>query len=219
MAILNPLHVDYSEDVPIKKQEETPNDHPDAVAIEATPTGDQQNMRAVANWKIVNQDYGPYGVGKLFAGSVLFLKPATQYEVRFTMSDPDGGAPAESKIVSVATCREPAALAGGRTIHVDPEKGLMAAYQTAQPGDILLLHPRRYQGPFELRKPGAAPTARLLAKPNGGDYSRECNRRVPCNRERGELPMMSRQTMIVMFTICFLCSPEIRAVCVLCRSG
>ena len=49
------------------------------------------------HYEIVNQDYGPYRVGNLFAGSVLFLKPATQYEVRFTMSDPDGGAPAEPK--------------------------------------------------------------------------------------------------------------------------
>ena len=42
--------------------------------------------------EIVNQDYGPYRVGNLFAGSVLFLKPATRYQVRFTMHDPDGGA-------------------------------------------------------------------------------------------------------------------------------
>ena len=54
VAILNPLHEDYSESVPIKKQEGTPNDHPDAVAIEATPTGDQQNMRAVAKWRLPN---------------------------------------------------------------------------------------------------------------------------------------------------------------------
>jgi hypothetical protein len=104
--------------------------------------------------EIVNQDYGPYRVGNLFAGSVLFLKPATQYQVRFTMHDPDGGAPTEPKVVSVATAGEPVAFEGGRTIHVDPEKGLMAAYEIAQPGDILLLHPGRYQGPLELRKSG-----------------------------------------------------------------
>ena len=104
--------------------------------------------------EIVNQDYDPYRVGNLFAGSVLFLEPATRYQVRFTMSDPDGGAPAEPKIVSVATAGEPTAFEGGRTIHVDPEMGLMVAYQTAKPGDILLLHPGRYQGPLELRKSG-----------------------------------------------------------------
>lgn len=106
------------------------------------------------HYEIVNQDYGPYRVENLFAGSVLFLKPATQYEVRFTMSDPEGGAPAGPKIVSVATSGEPAAFEDGRTIHVDPDKGLMAAYHMAQPGDIILVHAGRYQGPFELRKSG-----------------------------------------------------------------
>jgi len=38
--------------------------------------------------EVVNQVYGPYRTGNLFAGSVLFLEPATTYEVRFTMSDP-----------------------------------------------------------------------------------------------------------------------------------
>ena len=106
------------------------------------------------HYEIVNQDYDPYRVGNLFAGSVLFLKPATQYEIRFTMSDPDGGSPAEPKIVKTATRGEPAAFDGGRTIHVDPQKGLMAAYETARPGDVLLLHAGRYQGPFELRSSG-----------------------------------------------------------------
>jgi hypothetical protein len=79
--------------------------------------------------------------------------------------------------VRVATIGEPAAFEGGRTIHVDPEQGLMAAYQTAQAGDILLLHAGRYQGPFELRKSGrdqgdrsssvVPATARRFLKPDG----------------------------------------------------
>ena len=76
--------------------------------------------------EIANQRYGPYRTGNLFAGSVLFLQPATEYEVRFTMSDPDGGAPAEPKIVNVATRAEPKAFAGGRTIRANTERGLMA---------------------------------------------------------------------------------------------
>ena len=50
--------------------------------------------------EIVNQDFEPYRVGNLFAGSVLFLEPATEYEVRLTMNDPDGGAPAAPSIVA-----------------------------------------------------------------------------------------------------------------------
>ncbi len=105
--------------------------------------------------EIVNQDYEPYRVGNLFAGSVLFLEPATRYEVRFTMTDPDGGAPAEPKIVSVATAGEPIAFEGGKTFHVNSAEGLREAYRVAQPGDILLLAPGRYPGPFELNRSGA----------------------------------------------------------------
>jgi hypothetical protein len=103
--------------------------------------------------EIVNQDYGPYRVGNLFAGSVLFLKPTTQYEVKFTMSDPDGGAPSEPKIVSVATRGEPTASAG-EEIHVTSPTSLMAAYAKAKPGDVILLHAGIYEGPFQFDKSG-----------------------------------------------------------------
>lgn len=106
------------------------------------------------HYEIANQDYEPYRAGNLFAGSVLFLKPATEYEVRFTMNDPDGGAPTEPQIVEIATRGEPQAPRGGQTIHADPEVGLMAAYERARPGDVILLSPGVYKGPFELRKSG-----------------------------------------------------------------
>lgn len=103
--------------------------------------------------EIINQDYGPYRVGNLFAGSVLFLKPATQYEVKFTMDDPDGGAPTEPKIVSVATRGEPVAPSGDE-IHATSRTGLMAAYAKAKPGDVILLHAGIYDGPFQFDKSG-----------------------------------------------------------------
>ena len=61
------------------------------------------------HYEISNQTYGPYRTGNLFAGSVLFLEPATAYQVRFTMSDPDGGAPARPNVITVATRAEPKA--------------------------------------------------------------------------------------------------------------
>jgi len=88
--------------------------------------------------EVSNQQYGPYRTGNLFAGSVLFLEPATSYEVRFTMSDPDGGAPTEPKIVTTSTRAEPK-VADGRTIETIAEKGLMAAFEQAEPGDVILL--------------------------------------------------------------------------------
>ncbi len=103
--------------------------------------------------EISNQDYGPYRVGNLFAGSVLFLKPATKYEAKFTMSDPDGGAPAEPKVVNVSTRSEPAAPTG-EEIHANSRTGLMAAYAKARPGDVILLHAGVYNGPFGFDRSG-----------------------------------------------------------------
>jgi len=119
--------------------------------------------------EISNQQFGPYRTGNLFAGSVLFLEPATVYEVRFTMSDPDGGAPAEPKIVSVATRAEPRAFRGGDTIQATPEKGLMAAFKEAEPGDVILLGAGLYKGPFDLTKSGTAEKPIVLRGPADGE--------------------------------------------------
>ncbi|HWQ56749.1 MAG TPA: hypothetical protein VN442_23890 [Bryobacteraceae bacterium] len=114
--------------------------------------------------ELVNQDFDPYRVGNLFAGSVLFLEPGTAYEVRLAMSDPEGGG--ETRTVTAETRREPRALVGGRTLDVYPAGftgkrtprsyvGLMAAYAVARPGDRLLLHAGIYKGPFTLARSGA----------------------------------------------------------------
>ena len=99
----------------------------------------------------------------LFAGSILFLKPATIYEVKLELSDPDGGQ--ADKLLSVATREVPELSEGGRVFHVtpgsgggsglasDPFKGLTTAQQAARPGDIFLLHRGNY-GSFSFEKPG-----------------------------------------------------------------
>lgn len=104
--------------------------------------------------EISNQDYGPYRTGNLFAGSVLFLEAGTKCEVRLTMTDPDGGSPKESRVIEVVTRSEPPASGGGNTIHAHPKTGLMAAYEQAKPGDVVLLHAGVYRGPFDLKKSG-----------------------------------------------------------------
>ncbi|MBN2315826.1 MAG: hypothetical protein JXM79_17990 [Sedimentisphaerales bacterium] len=119
--------------------------------------------------EISNQAYGPYRTGNLFAGSVLFLEPATAYEVRFTMHDPDGGAPAEPKIVEATTRAIPKAYDSGRTIVATAEKGLLAAFELAQPGDIIQLHPGIYKGPFEFNKSGTAEKPIVFRGPADGE--------------------------------------------------
>ena len=125
--------------------------------------------------EIANQDYGPYRCGNLFAGSVLFLDPATEYEVRFEMKDPDGGAP-PVRVVSASTRGEPGRLQGDRQVRVYPRGykgplpagalvGLAAAVKQAKPGDVLLLA-GVYRGPFTLAASGT-PDKPIVLRPGG----------------------------------------------------
>jgi hypothetical protein len=75
----------------------------------------------------------------MFAGSILDLEPATEYEARFVLSDPDGVRGESQRIVTVRTRPEPKPYEGGRIFHVYPHgfkgqkiepsfEGLMCAY-------------------------------------------------------------------------------------------
>lgn len=94
-----------------------------------------------------------FRTGNLFAGSVLFLEPDTEYEVKFVMRDPDGGAPNKPKIMTAATRAEPVAPDDNRVLHVYPagfegarvESGavfesLGDALAVAGAGDTVYLH-------------------------------------------------------------------------------
>jgi hypothetical protein len=110
-----------------------------------------------------------YTAANMFAGSILNLEPDTEYECRFTLSDPDGVTGAKEKTVMVRTRTEPQPPAGGHVYHVYPVDwegpkeepsftGLMAAYYMAdmhndyenaypprvQPGDVILVHKGLY---------------------------------------------------------------------------
>ena len=112
-----------------------------------------------------------YVVGNLFSGSLLNLEPDTEYECRFTLTDPDGVSGPKIKTVVVRTRKEPAPAAGGHVFHVYPVDwtgpkqepaftGLMAAYYMGnahfdyenafpprvQPGDVILVHAGLYVG-------------------------------------------------------------------------
>ena len=144
-----------------------------SVAVAFRKKGQAQWKKALpmlrVHHEVSNQKYGPYRTGNLFAGSVLFLEQATEYEVRFTMSDPDGGAPAEPKIVTAATRAEPKAFEGGRTIEATAAKGLMAAIEEAEPGDVILLRAGVYRGPFDLKKSGTAGKPIVFRGPADGE--------------------------------------------------
>ncbi|NBS25264.1 MAG: hypothetical protein EBS81_02985 [Gammaproteobacteria bacterium] len=111
-----------------------------------------------------------YTAPNMFAGSIFYLDPDTEYEVRFTLTDPDGVTGKAERQVSVVTRAEPEAFSGGRTLHVYPldhtgpeEKpsyhGLLQAYYMAglggdwsrasaarvRPGDTILIHAGVYK--------------------------------------------------------------------------
>ncbi len=110
-----------------------------------------------------------YTVPDSFAGSILNLRPGTEYECRFELTDPDGVTGEVSHTVRAKTRTEPQPFPGGRTLHVYPPdyKGeriepsftsLLEAYygaglgdwsvvweRRAQPGDTILLHAGLYK--------------------------------------------------------------------------
>ena len=110
-----------------------------------------------------------YTVPDRFAGSILDLRPETEYECTFTMHDPDGAEGQTVQTVKVRTRGEPRAAGDGRILHVYPpdwkgEKqepaftGIMEAYygaglgdwnvvqeRKARPGDILVVHAGLYK--------------------------------------------------------------------------
>ena len=111
-----------------------------------------------------------YSAPNMFAGSILNLDANTDYECRFTLTDPDGVKGKAERIVKAHTRAEPQPAAGGHTYHVYPFgykgpkqepafTGLLAAYfmgsdqsdhsNASQPrvqaGDIILVHAGLYK--------------------------------------------------------------------------
>ena len=110
-----------------------------------------------------------YVVPDGFAGSILNLRPGTEYECRFELKDPDGTKGQTSQTVRVRTRTEPQRSKEGRTLHVYPPDyqgprqepsftSLLQAYygaglgdwsvvweRRAQPGDTILMHVGLYK--------------------------------------------------------------------------
>jgi hypothetical protein len=112
----------------------------------------------------------PYKVPNAFAGSILNLEPDTDYEARFTLSDPDGVKGKTVQTANVRTRHEPMPAVGGKVYHVYPYgykgtkeapwfTGLLRAYYTnttpgdgnnsfvprVEPGDTILVHGGLYK--------------------------------------------------------------------------
>ena len=98
-----------------------------------------------------------YTAPNMFAGSLFYLEPDTEYEARFELSDPDGITGQHVRTVQVRTRAEPMASTSGRILHVYPPghtgeeqqpayHGLLAAYyENALGGDWSRAAPVRVQ--------------------------------------------------------------------------
>jgi hypothetical protein len=118
----------------------------------------------------INENALQYVTPNGFSGSLFDLEPATEYECRFVLADPDGASGKTEQLVTVRTRPEPKPAAGGKVYHVYPPgfsgakqepafTGLLAAYFTGssssdnfntypprvQPGDVILVHAGLYK--------------------------------------------------------------------------
>jgi hypothetical protein len=100
----------------------------------------------------------------LFAGSLFWLIPDTEYELRLTLSDADGGR--AERTLRARTLAEPAAPHDLGVLHVvpgsgggtgtpdNPFRGLEAASAVARAGNLVLLHHGVYEGTFAVNHSG-----------------------------------------------------------------
>jgi hypothetical protein len=150
------------------------NNHNASVAVSYRKKGDTAWKTGLPLLRLdhehITENALSYITPNMFAGSIFDLEPATDYECRFVLSDPDGVEGKAENIVTVRTRFEPKPAEGGKVYHVYPPdykgpkqepafSGLLAAYFTGashsdnfntfpprvQPGDTILVHAGLYQ--------------------------------------------------------------------------
>jgi hypothetical protein len=144
------------------------------VRIDYRKKGDAKWSRGLDPLRLQNEEVFTrgaldYTAPNMFAGSVFDLNEDTVYEVKLTLTDPDGVSGATEKIVTARTRAEPRPAEGGRVFHVYPPgykgpkqqpafSGLLEAYYMAslggdwsraspprvQAGDTILVHAGLY---------------------------------------------------------------------------
>jgi hypothetical protein len=126
------------------------------------------------------KDVKPYGnkgawaipIPKHFAGSIINLEEDTAYEVKLTLSDPDGVQGEAEHIFQARTRKTPVAFPGGTTheVSADGAKGetLQAILPKLQPGDTVLLHAGTYTPPAYQAPPSPKSASGEPVKPGNG---------------------------------------------------
>ena len=115
----------------------------------------------------------------MLAGSILFLKENSTYEIQLSLVDVDGGS--ITLLDTVATKKVPVQPNGGNQYHVipgsgggdgsagNPFQGIDAAEQVVQPGDIVLVHGGNYGGTVFFDAAGSADNHVVWKSAGDGD--------------------------------------------------
>ncbi|MEM7115332.1 MAG: hypothetical protein AAF614_23020 [Chloroflexota bacterium] len=136
-----------------------------SMSLEFRPVGEttwREAAPAMRAYPTIRVDGAPLGLN-YWAASALFLGQGQTYELRLTLTDPDGG---DSSEIVTATTRMPLQPAengrsltvipgngGGNGSTTNPFQGLQAAAAAAQPGDTFTIMPGTY-APFQLLTSG-----------------------------------------------------------------
>lgn len=148
-----------------------------AAGVVATVAGDAEgNAAAALEWRRSGEPAFRPGHPLLrtgatrFVGSLFFLEPATSYEVRVTLSDPNGVTGAPSLVASFATRSATLVEPSQRTLYVAPGGSngnpgtdplfplatIQRAADLAQPGDLVRIAPGVYRESVTVPTSGTA---------------------------------------------------------------
>ncbi|MDX1387712.1 MAG: chondroitinase-B domain-containing protein, partial [Acidobacteriota bacterium] len=122
------------------------------VAVEYRRSGSGAWLDAMPLRRIPAGSNVGFSWGNKHSGSILDLDPDTQYEIRLTLSDPDGGS--ETRTVSARTRAVPADPPNPRVRSANPSS-LSSVMSSAEPGDIIVLESGGYAG-FNVGRSGTA---------------------------------------------------------------
>lgn len=138
------------------------------VAVAYRPVGSSTWKAALDLFRVetaaVREPNRPPPGDTLLAGSIFDLSEDTEYEVRLSLRDPDGGD--TERLIRMRTWAEPRLARDAPRIDVAPGQ-LEAALASAKPGVVLRLHAGVYRGTFRPRSGAAGRPIGIVAAGDG----------------------------------------------------
>lgn len=119
------------------------------IAVAYRPLGSEMWKQGLDLFRVetaaLREPHRPAAGQTLYAGSIFDLTEATDYEIRLTLQDPDGGN--TQRLLKMTTWSEPRLAPDAVRVDVYPGQ-LAEALSQVQPGQTLCLHPGVYRGTF-----------------------------------------------------------------------